>query len=126
MMKVPFYNESDKPVYIGLVLVPAGGCRDVESSLIPSTVANAKPEMIELSLIDEIKSLSIKGAVARFDELNNDELNELHVLETAGDNPRAGLLSAISEALLKRGFEAENETPDDELGSDEHSQGESE
>lgn len=49
----------------------------------------------------EIRNLPIPELVEKLPALSADQLRELHVLESAADDPRKGALAAIDEALTK-------------------------
>jgi hypothetical protein len=100
-MKKPFQNNSDKPLYKGATLIMPGQCRDVDEQYLDQPKAT-EDVAAPVTLVKEIHGLSIGKAKARFDELETPQLIDLKSLEESGDEPRKGMLDAITEELLER------------------------
>jgi hypothetical protein len=100
-MKKPFLNTSDKPIYKGATLIMPGQSRDVDEEYLENISAPSKGSA-PLSLVEEVHGLSIGKAKKRFNELKHDELLKLKTKEEIGNEPRKGMIDAITEELLER------------------------
>jgi len=100
-MKVPFHNTTDKPIYKGPVLIQPGESRDVDE-LYVDAVESTEESLAEPSNIETIQGLSIAKATAEFGTLTDNELDELEELEMDQENPRDGLINAITVERLAR------------------------
>jgi hypothetical protein len=107
---VPFTNETDRFVTVGLFTIPPGQTRSVEAYLHPDYSAPAdgpadEQEKIDVSEIDLAMQLLLDGNVdsvlAAMADLPDEELERLGELEQLGKS-RKGVLGAVAEHLLNR------------------------
>ncbi len=107
---VPFTNETDRFVTVGLFTIPPGQTRSVEAFLHPdySAPADAPVEEqgdVDVSELDLAMQLLLDGNVdsvlAAMADLPDEELERLGELEQLGKS-RKGVLGAVAEHLLNR------------------------
>lgn len=107
---VPFTNETDFYVTVGLLTIPPGQTRGIEATLHPDYSAPADSpadELVEVDVseLDLAMQLLLAGnaesVLAAIADLADEELERLGELEQLGKS-RKGVLGAVAEHLLNR------------------------
>lgn len=106
-MKIPVHNPSNRPMYVGASMVPAGETRHFEEHDVPH---HLRPQPIEAPVVaqvapDAMGELSKEPAekiIELVAALSSAELERLGDIEQAkGDQARRPVLNAIAEQVLK-------------------------
>lgn len=110
-MKIPVSNTTAMPIYVGACMIPAGETMHFEESEVPDHLrpapASAEAPAAPDNPIATLAKESIKTITAAFAEMSIEQIDALGEYEQQSEAPRKGLLSAISEELLKRAAETE-------------------
>ena len=101
-MKVPYFNQTNKPVTLGSVTIMPGACRDVDESLLkPATKAPKAAEPAEFDAAELLK-LSVSKLEPMLVDMTDKQLHDLKGIEEQDDKPRKSLLEAFDGELLSR------------------------
>lgn len=106
MSRIPYTNNSDKPVYIGGVLVPAGGTRTVDANLapVPNAAKTPAPRMEDgpdPTALNELLDNDPKALIEALPRLGVEELDHLLRCEREGKN-RPFVIEQVELARLER------------------------
>jgi hypothetical protein len=116
---IPVRNNGKMPMYVNSVMIPAGETHIFPEHQVPEHLR--QPEKVEQAVIENpLQALlgnPIKQVTAALAGLSDDQLDELELLEVAGDD-RAGMAKAFQEERLRRADLSLNDGPGSE-GSDE-------
>lgn len=103
--RVPYVNDSDKPVYVGAILVPANGCRDVfKADLPPAPSVDDEPDADhDADVVGNIVALSVREAESHLANLTDTQLEQLVNAENQKESPRSSFVDAVNAEIIMRG-----------------------
>jgi hypothetical protein len=117
MRKVTIFNNGNCALPVNGTLLAIGSQMLVDASDVTPGIKKfaVKDDATEktmkqkpvLSLVEEIQALPVKKALARFDELDNDQLNNLSELESSQEKPRSGIVDGVVNTILQRSRQAD-------------------
>lgn len=108
MSRIPVTNNTAMPIYVGANMVPPGETRDFEDWQVPEHLkpAPAAPEPVAEeaapSSMEVLRAEPVDKILREFDEITDEQLDELEALEMADEKPRKSLIEAIDKLRLER------------------------
>jgi hypothetical protein len=101
MKQTVFHNDTDKPQYVGGVMIPARSARMVDARLVPgATPAAEVPAPTEDAILGLLDG-TVKDIHAALPGLSDEDLLRLENAENDGKT-RKGVLEAVAEERLNR------------------------
>lgn len=103
--KIPIYNNTAMPIYVGGAMIPPGETRHFDIEQVPHHLRPAAPaveEEVAPNPLADILGHSVKDIVAMLPALHDDDLVAIGEAEQRAEKPRTTLLGAIAEEQLKR------------------------
>ena len=100
-MRKLFVNTGNSPMYVGSVMIPPGEQDMVE---VPDEVVVVAPVVAATlaELVGEELKKPVRELLAALPQLHLDTLTMMQALEQTAKKPRASLLAALGEELLRR------------------------
>jgi hypothetical protein len=106
-MKTPVHNNTGMPIYVGTSMILPGETRHFHEHEVPHHLRPAAPpaespvEPPADPMADLLKS-NVSDVQSALPGLSDADLERLGELEQLSSSPRKGVLSAVSEEILKR------------------------
>lgn len=106
-MKIPVYNNTGIPIYVGTAMILPGETRHFDEQDVPHHLHPVKPEpeVVDETPGDPFADLlkgKVADVVAALRDLSDADLERLGEVEQLSENPRKGVLAAVAEEILKR------------------------